>query len=48
MSKVNYDTFISYIHNERVTYIAKKLHFMLEYYRVPRKIRSAVGKEHIT
>lgn len=48
MSNVNYDAFISYSHNERDTYIAKKLHFMLEHYRIPRKIRSASGKAHIT
>lgn len=48
MSKVNYNAFISYSHNERDTYIAKKLHFMLEHYRIPRKIRSASGKAHIT
>lgn len=48
MSEVNYNAFISYSHNERDTYIAKKLHFMLEHYRIPRKIRSISGKTHIT
>lgn len=48
MGKVYYDAFISYSHNERDIYIAKKLHFMLEHYRIPRKIRSASGKAHIT
>lgn len=37
MSNVNYDAFISYSHNERDTYIAKKLHFTLEHYQIPRK-----------
>ncbi len=48
MSNINYNAFISYSHNERDTYIAKKLHFMLEHYRIPRKLRSASGKTHIT
>lgn len=48
MSNVNYDAFISYSHNERDTYIAKKLHFTLEHYQIPRKIRSVSGKAHIT
>ena len=48
MGKVYYNAFISYSHNERDTYIAKKLHFMLEHYRIPRKISSASGKTHFT
>lgn len=48
MGRVYYGAFISYSHNERDTYIAKRLHFMLEHYRISRKIRFVSGKAHIT
>ena len=44
---VRYDAFISYSHSEPDAFIAKKLHFMLEHYKVPKKIRQICGKKKI-
>lgn len=44
---VTYDAFISYSHSEPDAFVAKKLHSMLERYRVPKKIQELSGKKKI-
>ena len=48
MKEIFYDAFISYRHTELDSYIAKKLHGMLEHYRIPKKIQKSSGKKKIT
>lgn len=44
---VTYDAFISYSHSEPDAFIAQKIHFMMEHYRVPGKIQELSGKKKI-
>lgn len=43
----HYDAFISYRHVELDSFVAEKLHKMLERYHIPAKIRKQTGKERI-
>lgn len=45
--KMTYDAFISYSHSEPDAFVARKLHTMLEHYRVPKKIQERSGKKKI-
>lgn len=47
MDKMLYDAFISYSHSEPDSYIAEKLHFMLEHYHISGKIQEISGKKKI-
>ena len=48
MDKIVYDAFISYSHSEPDSYIAERLHFMLEHYHISGKIREISGKKKIS
>ena len=47
MEQIIYDAFISYSHSEPDSYVAEKLHFMLEHYHISRKIQEISGKKRI-
>ena len=48
MDKLYYDAFISYRHTEMDSFVAQKMHKMLERYRIPKKIQQKSGKKKIT
>lgn len=47
MEDVRYDAFISYRHSEADMYVAKKIHKMLETFKVPRSVKNKYGKKSI-
>lgn len=44
---VQYDAFISYSHSEPDAYVARKLHTMLEHYKIPKRVQEISGKKKI-
>ena len=48
MNQIHYDAFISYRHTQLDSFVAKKIHHMLEHYRIPKKIQKKSGKKKIT
>lgn len=48
MDNLFYDAFISYRHTELDSFVAQKMHKMLEHYRIPKKIQQRSGKKKIT
>lgn len=47
MEQMMYDAFISYSHSEPDSYIARKLHTMLEHYHISGKLQKISGKKKI-
>ena len=47
MEQIIYDAFISYSHSEPDSYIARKLHTMLEHYHISGKLQKISGKKKI-
>lgn len=44
---VRYDAFISYSHSEPDAFVARKLHTMLEHYKIPKRVQEMSGKKKI-
>ena len=47
MEQIIYDAFISYSHSEPDSFVAEKLHSMLEHYHISRKLQEISGKKKI-
>ena len=48
MEKITYDAFISYSHSEPDSFVAERLHSMLEHYHISRKLQEISGKKKIS
>lgn len=48
MEKITYDAFISYSHSEPDSFVAEKLHSMLEHYHISKKLQEISGKKKIS
>ena len=47
MDNLHYDAFISYRHTQVDSFVAKKIHHMLEHYKIPKKYKKNQEKRKL-